>query len=76
LVFRASIALRANKPGPSTRAVATAAGTARVMDQQQVQKPLCDRRKYQHAVLENGLRVLAIQDTDAVFAAVCANVQV
>lgn len=45
--------------------------------QQQVHKPLCDRRNYQYAVLDNGLRVLAIQDTaDAAFAAVCANVQV
>lgn len=41
----------------------------------QVQKPKCDRRSYQDAVLANGLRVLAIQDTDAVFAAACANVQ-
>lgn len=42
----------------------------------QIQKPLCDRRSYQHAVLDNGLRVLAIQDKEAVFAAACANVQV
>lgn len=41
----------------------------------QVQKPKCDRRSYQDAVLANGLRVLAIQDKDAVFAAACANVQ-
>lgn len=75
-VFRTSIALKASKPGPSIRAAAaTGAGTTKVMDQQ-VQKPLCDRRNYQYAVLDNGLRVLAIQDTDAVFAAVCANVQV
>jgi hypothetical protein len=43
---------------------------------QRIQKPLCDRRSYQHAVLDNGLRVLAIQDKEAVFAAACANVQV
>lgn len=44
--------------------------------QQQIHKPLCDRRSYKHAILGNGLRVLAIQDKDAVFAAACANVQV
>lgn len=42
----------------------------------EVQKPLCDRRTYQHAVLDNGLRVLLVQDKEAVFAAACANVQV
>jgi insulysin len=42
---------------------------------QQVQKPKCDRRRYQEQQLPNGLRVLAIQDKEAVFAAACANVQ-
>jgi hypothetical protein len=51
-------------------------GTAAAEMQQEVAKPLCDRRSYQHAVLHNGLRVLAVQDKDAVFAAACANVQV
>jgi hypothetical protein len=51
-------------------------GTAAAEMQQEVAKPLCDRRSYQHAVLDNGLRVLAVQDKDAVFAAACANVQV
>lgn len=51
-------------------------GTAAAEMQQEVAKPLCDRRSYQHAILDNGLRVLAVQDTDAVFAAACANVQV
>lgn len=41
-----------------------------------IRKPLCDKRNYQHAVLENGLRVIVIQDQDATFAAACANVQV
>jgi hypothetical protein len=76
LWFRTSIALKASKPAPGSRAVARAAASLKGMVQQQVQKPLCDRRSYQQFVLENGLRVLAIQDTDAVFAAVCANVQV
>jgi len=44
--------------------------------EEEVYKPLCDRRRYRHAVLQNGLRVLAVEDKEAVFAAVCANVQV
>jgi secreted Zn-dependent insulinase-like peptidase len=40
-----------------------------------VHKPLCDRRQYQHAELINGVRVLVIQDLDAVYAAASANVQ-
>ncbi|WIA09303.1 hypothetical protein OEZ85_008710 [Tetradesmus obliquus] len=41
-----------------------------------VHKPRCDRRQYQHAELINGVRVLVIQDLDAVYAAASANVQV
>lgn len=41
-----------------------------------VHRPRCDRRQYQHAELINGVRVLVIQDLDAVYAAASANVQV
>lgn len=40
-----------------------------------VQKPLCDKRRYQHAQLQNGVRALLVQDKDAVYAAVCASIQ-
>eukprot|EP00882_Tetradesmus_deserticola_P019830 GHRQ01021371.1.p2 GENE.GHRQ01021371.1~~GHRQ01021371.1.p2 ORF type:complete len:117 (+),score=7.31 GHRQ01021371.1:342-692(+) len=40
-----------------------------------VHKPRCDKRQYQHADLPNGVRVLVIQDLDAVYAAASANVQ-
>ncbi|KAF8073057.1 PXM16 [Scenedesmus sp. PABB004] len=42
----------------------------------EVVKPRCDRRAFAHAVLANGVRVLAISDVDAQHAAACANVQV
>lgn len=44
--------------------------------QQAVHTPLCDKRKYQHALLSNGLRALVVQDKDAIYAAACASVQV
>lgn len=59
-------------------AVSTAdkeATQAQLRMDEEVHKPLCDRRSYRHAVLSNGLRVLAVEDKEAVFAAVCANVQ-
>eukprot|EP00775_Hariotina_reticulata_P010378 gene10378-10536_t len=36
---------------------------------------LCDRRDYKYGQLHNGVRFLAIQDTDTVYAAACANIQ-
>lgn len=41
-----------------------------------VRKPLCDQRKYQYEQLSNGLRIIAVQDEKAVYAAACASVQV
>ncbi|GMH39806.1 hypothetical protein BSKO_07704 [Bryopsis sp. KO-2023] len=41
-----------------------------------VRKPLRDARKYRSCRLENGVRVLLVEDTEAVFAAACANVGV
>jgi len=55
-------------------AVASGSGDPAVLTAP-VQTPLCDRRHYKYGQLHNGMRVLAIQDTDAVYAAACANIQ-
>ena len=58
-----------------TRLAATHLLTMPNARQTAVHKPLCDKRTYQHAELQNGVRALLVQDKDAVYAAVCASIQ-
>lgn len=41
-----------------------------------VAKPASDTRCYRAVTLDNGVRALLVQDTEATFAAACASVQV
>lgn len=65
-----------NSSSMPASAQVTSGGIKTVLQRQPVHKPLCDKRRYEHARLPNGVRVLVIQDSDAIYAAACANVQI
>jgi hypothetical protein len=72
---RCKVSVAARAPYAASR-MQTLRGRTVLHQSGAVHKPRCDRRTYQHAELPNGVRVLLIQDLDAVYAAASANVQI